>query len=76
MYGTIAGVASNSIRDIAQYVTGLGGTWSDVLLGNVAAVQGNRLWHATRGLLDQRPANEQDPFAALLAEMRQELAIS
>lgn len=74
MYGAIAGAVSNSVRDIAQYVTGQGGTWGDILLGNVAASQGNRLWHATRGLSahDGLP-DEFEPYAALIGEMGQEL---
>ena len=70
MYGTAVGAASNSIRDIAQYVTGQGGTWSDILLGNVAASQGSKLWRATLGR-----RRESEPYAALIGEMRRELAI-
>lgn len=74
MYGTVIGAASNSIRDIAQYVTGQGGTWSDIVLGNVAAVQGNKLWHATRDLAGRGRSGKADPYTRLLNEMRQELA--
>jgi len=73
MYGTIVGAASNSIRDVAQYVTGQGGTWSDILLGNVAAIHGNRLWHATRDLVGRGRPEEPEPYARLIGDMRQEL---
>ncbi|HSG16381.1 MAG TPA: hypothetical protein VLE70_08675 [Anaerolineae bacterium] len=77
MYGTIVGAASNSIRDIAQYVTGQGGTWSDILLGNVAASQGSKLWRATRGRpVQDGVGGESEPYATLIDEMRQELAIA
>ena len=69
MYGTVIGAASNSIRDIAQYVTGQGGTWSDILLGNVAASQGSNLWRAARSR-SKKPGL----YAELIGEMRQELA--
>jgi hypothetical protein len=39
-YGAVIGGLSNSIRDLAQLLTGQGGTLADIRLGNVAAAQG------------------------------------
>jgi hypothetical protein len=63
-YGAFLGAAANSIRDLAQMVTGLGGTMADIRLGNVAARHGGFLRRASKKVPGQG-----DPYVALLATM-------
>ena len=67
-YGTFIGATINTIRDIAQYVTGQGGARGDIYLGNIAAHHGHLLSHDLAG--------EPDPYARLLSRMRQDLFIN
>jgi hypothetical protein len=68
-YGALFGAAANSLRDLAQMVTGLGGTLADIRLGNVAARHGSLLRQATR----EPDAGE--PYALLLTAMDQDLPV-
>jgi len=68
-YGAIIGGLSNSIRDLAQLVTGQGGTWADIRLGNVAAAQGAYL--RRQALTNAGDANI---YHRVLMRMRAELS--
>jgi len=67
-YGEFIGAAINTIRDIAQYITGQGGTKGDIILGNVAAKHGNMLSHDFAG--------RSSTYAGLISRMRQDMAIN
>jgi hypothetical protein len=67
-YGTVIGAAINTIRDIAQYVTGQGGSRGDIVLGNIAALHGHLLAHDF--------SNGPDPYVRLFSRMRQDLVIN
>ncbi|MFN2224383.1 MAG: hypothetical protein ACK2UH_17635 [Candidatus Promineifilaceae bacterium] len=67
-YGALLGAAANSIRDLAQMVTGLGGTLADIRLGNAAARHGALLRRASGA-----SSGPGEPYVALLATMESEL---
>lgn len=65
IYGATIGAAANAIRDIAQYITGQGGTMADIELGNLAAEHGAYLAGG-----DER---DEMIYEKLLARMRQDM---
>ena len=67
-YGSLFGALTNTVRDLAQLVTGQGGTMADIRLGNVAARHGSMLRRAARGASESR-----DIYAELLARMAHDL---
>jgi hypothetical protein len=69
-YGALFGAAANAVRDVAQIVTGLGGTPADIRLGTVAAKQGGFLRRAGRP-----GTGMADPYPALLEQMDQSLRV-
>lgn len=66
-YGKILGATINTVRDVAQYVTGQGGTRGDIYLGNIAAYHGD--------MLSKLRADSTRPYDALFSSMRQDLSI-
>jgi len=67
-YGALPGAAANSLRDLAQLVTGMGGTLADIRLGNVAARHGGLLRRAGR-----KQQGSDGPYIALLEAMGRDL---
>jgi hypothetical protein len=68
VYGALLGAAANSVRDLAQMATGLGGTIADIRLGNVAARHGALLKR-----LSGKRSGPIEPYVALLAAMERDL---
>jgi len=65
IYGETIGATVSAIRDIAQYITGQGGTMADIELGNVAAEHGSFLAGGDEG--------DEWIYEKLLDRMRQDL---
>ena len=70
-YGAFLGTLANSVRDLAQLVTGQGGTLADIRLGNVAAGQGAKVRRDSRG-----KSEGSSPYERLLEDLRHELSVS
>jgi hypothetical protein len=67
-YGAFFGALTNSVRDVAQFVTRQGGTLADIRLGNVAAGHGALLRRASR-----RVSGQDDAYYRVLDQMNQDL---
>jgi len=67
-YGALVGAVTNSVRDLAQLLTGLGGTKADIRLGNLAASHGAFLRQ-----VNQNGSGVEKPYADLLALMERDM---
>lgn len=68
-YGSVVSILASTTRDVAQYLTGLGGTMEDISLGIVAAKHGGKFRRNSR-----RSSKEKNPYSRLFINMRKDLS--
>ena len=67
-FGSTIGIIISTTRDIAQYLTGLGGTREDISLGIIAARHGGLFRRSSKHV-----SKSKDPYSELFRQMRQDL---